>query len=527
MAFNISELFKNTINDNNINQSISNAVKQPAVVDAINSSSGKLIANMLAGDTFTGLIKDINNNTASILLSDGSLLNARLTDETSLSAGMNATFIVEQNIDSHVQIKALPASEQHFVMIEKALEASNLPVNESNINIVNELLNLNMPINSAAINNLARNSAKFPNTNLNTIANLVRLDIPVTDSNITQFEAYKSFNGQLEGTLSELENNMLKDLLSVVDSEAGIDLNTMDGFNAIISELYGNADEGTEVLSSLLSDVLDKSDLKDFTEKLTEYFKELLPENKDFIDRLNENKATVKDLFTNLTNSAASGFDNEKLKEIIGMDAFKRAFHEIFNDTMKLKPQNVSESEDAINQYYNRIRKNIEKSISVAKDTGLGTEVNKNLSELKSNIDFMNDLNKNMTYFQMPVKFSESEGNGELYVFTNKKNLANKTDNISALLHLDMENLGPMDVFVKLNGKAVSTNFVLESEELLNFVYSHIDELNRRLEALGYSTHFEMKVAENENKIDFVKDFIESDINRSIDGRQYIFDSKV
>lgn len=38
----------------------------------------------------------------------------------------------------------------------------------------------------------------------------------------------------------------------------------------------------------------------------------------------------------------------------------------------------------------------------------------------------MNDLNKNMTYFQMPVKFSESEGNGELYVFTNKKNLAGK-----------------------------------------------------------------------------------------------------
>ena len=48
----------------------------------------------------------------------------------------------------------------------------------------------------------------------------------------------------------------------------------------------------------------------------------------------------------------------------------------------------------------------------------------------------------------MPVKFSKSEGNGELYVFTNKKNLARKTDNISAMLHLDMDNLKSMDIYV-------------------------------------------------------------------------------
>ena len=32
-------------------------------------------------------------------------------------------------------------------------------------------------------------------------------------------------------------------------------------------------------------------------------------------------------------------------------------------------------------------------------------ELSKSLSDIKSNIDFMNDLNKNMTYFQMPLKF--------------------------------------------------------------------------------------------------------------------------
>lgn len=69
----------------------------------------------------------------------------------------------------------------------------------------------------------------------------------------------------------------------------------------------------------------------------------------------------------------------------------------------------------------------------------------------KSNIDFMNDLNKNMTFFQMPLKFSEGEGNGELYVFTNKKALTHNSEDVSAMLHLDMEHLGPIDVYVKLN----------------------------------------------------------------------------
>ena len=139
----------------------------------------------------------------------------------------------------------------------------------------------------------------------------------------------------------------------------------------------------------------------------------------------------------------------------------------------------------------------------------------------------MNDLNKNMTYFQMPIKFSESEGNGELFVFTNKKKLANNTDNISAMLHLDMENLKSMDIYVNLSkGNNISTNFVLETEELLDFVYQHIDKLNERLEQLGYKTHFEMKVAQDaDERLDFVKDFIEKDI-RPASGGQYLFDVK-
>jgi alkyl hydroperoxide reductase subunit AhpF len=47
-------------------------------------------------------------------------------------------------------------------------------------------------------------------------------------------------------------------------------------------------------------------------------------------------------------------------------------------------------------------------------DKEIKTQLAQYLNLLESDIvlqtDFMNDLNKNMTYFQMPVKFSKSEG---------------------------------------------------------------------------------------------------------------------
>jgi hypothetical protein len=81
------------------------------------------------------------------------------------------------------------------------------------------------------------------------------------------------------------------------------------------------------------------------------------------------------------------------------------------------------------------------------------------------------------------------DANGELFVYTNKKSLSDRSGNYSALLHLDMEHLGPMDVYVQMRDYTkVSTNFYLQSEELLDFIGAHIDELTERLTAKGYDT---------------------------------------
>jgi flagellar hook-length control protein FliK len=116
---------------------------------------------------------------------------------------------------------------------------------------------------------------------------------------------------------------------------------------------------------------------------------------------------------------------------------------------------------------------------------------------LSDNVNFMNQLNEFVNYVQLPLKMAGEDANGELYVYTNRKNLSNSDGNFSALLHLDMEHLGPMDVYVTMRDYTkVNTNFYLQTEELLDFIEAHIDELTKRLTDKGYDTS--MRVSKKE-----------------------------
>ncbi|MDO5382886.1 MAG: flagellar hook-length control protein FliK [Eubacteriales bacterium] len=519
MAINISDFFKSTIQQPNqqsdktgdITSATRNSLQNSDFKSSL--SGNTILQNMLAGDTFTGFVKEINNNSALISMADGSFITAVLKEGANIKAGETATFMIEENINNQISIKAMQPDDQQTVLIYKALDASGIPATDSNINIVKELINLNMPINSETITAMSKYCAKFPEANINTIANLLRLEMPVTQENIMEFDAYRQFNGQLEKNLYTLENKLNTDIANYVGN--GSREIFVNSFTQVIDKLY----EGIESAKFELTPEITSHITETLKESLSSYIPELTMDSSVNYDDIN---ITTKDLITKMLSDSLNNKDSEILKS----DFFKDILHQVINETMKLTPKDVVQSENSINNYYKRIRKNVDEAQDIIAKSDLKTDFTKGMQDIKSNIDFMNDLNKNMTYFQIPVKFSEGEGNGELYVFTNKKALSKGTDNISAMLHLDMEHLGPMDVYVKLNNKNVSTNFMLESEEMLDFVYKHIDKLNKRLENLGYSTHFEMKVSDSQtDKFDFVTDFVQGDINKKNNG-QYILDVK-
>ncbi len=521
------------------------------------SAGNALLQNMLAGDTFTGKVMSIKDSMALLMLTGGDFVNAHIAEGSSVSVGQNLTFLIEQNTKQNISIKPLTMNEQQAFLINKALDAAGYSLNESNIHIVKELIGMNMPIDAAMIEKMITSANEFPQANLKTIANLIRLEMPITQDNIMQFEAYSNYQNSISSQLNSMGEQFSQLFTNIVSNEAAMknsvsadnealagNLAKLQNFNMqqasmlndIVNTLYQNTSYQNQdatyqnglqeaVLSQPLQDVLSDKQMKTLESTINQLLSES-PDNEQLqtiSNALREKSLTTNQLLSDLTLLLKNNPEfASKFSSFGEASIMEKLFSQMINETMKLTPADVAK-EDGIKNYYKRLKQSLEKLTSDGRESALPQELSKSMNEVKANIDFMNDLNKNMTYVQIPIQLKNSETNGELYVFTNKKALSKGADNVSAMLHLDMEHLGPIDIYVRLQNKNVSTNFCLASEELLDFVYAHIDKLDARLQALGYSTSFEMKLNEPEDKFDFVEDFVEKDISKNSTS-QFILD---
>ena len=69
---------------------------------------------------------------------------------------------------------------------------------------------------------------------------------------------------------------------------------------------------------------------------------------------------------------------------------------------------------------------------------------------------------------------------------------------MSALLHLDMEHLGPLDVYVTMQNQKVSTNFTVQDDSILMLIEKHIELLHDRLAKRGYDFKAKMQIKDTE-----------------------------
>lgn len=186
------------------------------------------------------------------------------------------------------------------------------------------------------------------------------------------------------------------------------------------------------------------------------------------------------------------------LLEMTGGKAFLKLLQEQIQDKWTINPEEVGK-DGAVKNLYHRLFETSEKLAKVFSNLGQGgtaesaantstamTQLSSQVSQMQNNLEFMNQMNQLQTYVQLPIRFQGKDRNGDLYVYTNKKSLAKKDGNVTALLHLDMENLGTMDVFVAMQQNRVKTNFYLEDADTIDFLAENIHILDERLAARGY-----------------------------------------
>lgn len=186
------------------------------------------------------------------------------------------------------------------------------------------------------------------------------------------------------------------------------------------------------------------------------------------------------------------------MERLLGGKEFQNLLKAEIGKQWLIEPREVADPKQ-VEQLYERVREQtmrMHQALAAAEkgDAPLARSV----QNLQNNVDFMNQMNHMYTYVQLPLKMLGNNAHGDLYVYTNKKNLAAKDGNVSALLHLDMEHLGPLDVYVTMQHQKVSTNFTVQDESILELIEEHIGLLHDRLAKRGYEFKAQMQIKEAE-----------------------------
>ncbi len=206
----------------------------------------------------------------------------------------------------------------------------------------------------------------------------------------------------------------------------------------------------------------------------------------------------VLNLIKNLLPRAMRGEIPERdMQHLLGGKEFQALLREEIGRQWTIEPRDVADKKQ-VEQLYERIREHTARLTQALEMAGKAdTSAGRSVQNLQNNVDFLNQMNHLYTYVQLPLKMLGNEAHGDLYVYTNKKNLAAGDGQVSALLHLDMEHLGPLDVYVTLKDRQVSTNFTVADDDVLSLIEEHIEILNQRLTDRGYSLKTKMSVKES------------------------------
>lgn len=231
--------------------------------------------------------------------------------------------------------------------------------------------------------------------------------------------------------------------------------------------------------------------------------------NESQFEQIKEGKITNKELL-NMVKSLLVNSDNiSKSDSLFSSKEYIEVLKQTLKEQWIVEPNDLKEP-DKMTSLYKKMDEQTRQLETMLESMGKdNTNAMKDISNIRSNINFMEQINQNFTYLQIPIQFSNEEAHSDLYVYTNKKNLKNFDGNLSVLLHLDMEVLGTTDIYIKMSGNQVNATFSFDDNESIEIVENHLEELLEKLQKKGYLANAQVEKREKQHS--FVEDFLEKD----------------
>lgn len=512
------------------------------------------IKALAPGQTINGEVLSKNGNDVQIRLAEDLLINARVDGGMNLEIGKSILFEVRNN-GSALTLSPLFSNMSTDTNVLKALDMSGLPVNNTTVAMTESMMEAGLPVDKNSLQQVFREINMFPEAELYDVVDLHRLKLPVTEDNLKQVAAYKNLTHQLtEGmgevvsSLSDTIQNMVSqgnvreaaglylELLNLATGEAGaegagsiMDILSQEATSAdssivqttltmpeenvqnpgnqqgTVSEQGAVIQQGAAQTNVLQDDIL-QAVLQETQQTITNQQSgfpgdEQLVLQQEAIQDTPQGVQLSPDLLKQAISQAISQGDDTLLKSILGDKEVQKFLTDILKEQWLITPEEVAD-EGKVDELYNRLSRQLKGIANVLETAGQAeSTAYRATTNLSNNIDFLHQFNQMYTYVQLPLKLQQGQAHGDLYVYTNKKNLAAKDGQISALLHLDMEHLGPVDVYVAMNASKVNTKFYVQDDDMLDFLEGHMDILTARLNKRGYDCSLDMQVRNKEEDI--------------------------
>jgi len=593
------------------------------------------IRDLTAGNIFEGTVNMVQDGKVVLGLSNGTLINARLDAGMQLTQGQSMFFQVKSNTGETIAIRpyTVGGSGANLTLLN-ALNAAGLPVTDKYLNLANNLMQEQMPIDKNTMSQMARILMANPDMSVNSLVQMKKLNLPITNEMVAQFENYvddsSAVHKALDSFITELPTTMAgKDMpleqLKAFDSQLlmiiadGMEGTQPNGVQSVVSsqtfenpalgenvvqlqQISGQEGKDQTLQMTQVQDVntqqVSAQDANSQKVLVQEWFpnqifsQEATPETVEAQGPINENVATprtdaqtvvlqgenvivaekaivdtseatgtnsesiIKDVTTQtdtkenvvrLMNSlfgelgisdndssavmlnklshfilTSNTVSKEALQELFSSKDMQQFLRDALESQMYLTPEDVADAEK-VKKLYERLESKTQRLESLLNQVGLQeTPLAQTISEVRGNVEFMNQLNQAYTYVQIPLKMAGQNASGQLYVYTKKRDLSDPEKELSAFLHLDLDHLGATDVSVKMLRKKVDTKFYMETDEAFELVKAHMPELEERLRLKG----FDAKIyVENEGKkVNFLDNFLKKDAPPTGQLHRYSFD---
>ncbi|MCL2772815.1 MAG: flagellar hook-length control protein FliK [Oscillospiraceae bacterium] len=524
-----------------------------------------------------------NNNRSAAYFDESQNPNENKTQNTENAGNIDNINPVSNTLNSGAIIKnglkTIPAD-----ILRTALRDADIEVTPYTMEIVKSLINGSLPLTEKNITSLLLNSQMFKDTPLNMLALMMRLEIPVTQENVAQFENLLGPEEKLSDKIEVLINKMTGEIFA--DNKNTDEL--LSSLSKIINVISDNSDKSDSVgninnksaqpnlsqngitngkplfnryeMSNLLNMLKDLKASESVLNRIAhinsdnikgegslgnaENSADSLSKAQDIFGIINNFVQAANARIQNVNSSRLSAgiitpkeYEQyshqifEKVKNLFESTEFQKLLKSAIEDKLFISPKNLSGGQ--IEKFYNSLNENLNKLIDLTAGNKSGTSAfqykfQSDAKSIKDCLSLMNELNKTMPFLQIPIKFSDKIVNSDLYIFKNKKrkerSSGNGAKNLNALIKLELENLGKVDIYVNIAGKNVRSKFFADKEESVNEINKNLPALDNIITKMGFN--FTSSASSSEKGFDFIDDFINRETPH-VEVKKYLFRKKI